>query len=466
MRKLTLATIAVIVIAAVRVAATYNVFSETNDEPMHISAGLQIFEQHRYDFHLVNPPLPRLFFAAGARAFGAHLDPEGFPKTLTSGAYPNTLIAARAANLVFLLIALAATWAWARREAGDTAALLTALLLANEPLLLGHAGLATHDVAAVAGVAVSLWAFSRRNPLLLGVAYGFAVLCKFSCIAFVPAACAAILLVRRERPRLRDLAIVFAVAAGVVCVGYGFFVGRFFQGLAGVYDIDRGAVLSYLHGEIRSHGWWYYFPVAVALKTTLPLLALAVASIFVPRARPYVAAAAAMLLLTTQSTLDIGARYVLPLYVPLALAAAVTIVEMRSRVLRAAAIVLVVAQIAVAAVAHPDYIAYFNALGGREPSRWLIDSNLEWGQDAKRLAAATRELHVDRLKLSIMTIADLDALGIPPREIVSPAFATHGWIAVGEHSYRVAQTQFGGRLWLDGLPYRRIGKSIRLYRVP
>ena len=59
-----------------------------------------------------------------------------------------------------------------------------------------------------------------------------------------------------------------------------------------MYDIDRGAILSYLHGEIRSHGWWYYFPVAVALKTTLPLLALGVASIFMARARPYVAAAA------------------------------------------------------------------------------------------------------------------------------------------------------------------------------
>jgi hypothetical protein len=462
MRKLTLAAVAMMAIAALRVAATYNVFSETNDEPMHISAGLQIFEQHRYDYHLVNPPLPRLFFAAGARAFGAHLQPEGISKTLASGSYPNTLIAARAANLVFLLIALAAAWAWARREAGEAAAFLTVLLLANEPSLLAHAGLATHDVAGVAGVALSLWALSRRNPLLLGAAYGFAVLCKFSCIGFVPAACAAILLVRRERPRLRELAIVFATAAAVVCIGYGFFIGRFFQGLAGVYDIDSGAVLSYLHGEIRSRGWWYYFPVAVALKTTPPLLMLAFGSLFVPRARPYLAAAAAMLLLTMHSTLDIGVRYVLPLYVPLALAGAVTLTSMRIR----AVVIVVAAQIFIAALVHPDYIAYFNPLAGSEPSRWLVDSNLEWGQDAKRLGAAARELHVDRLKLSIMSIADLDALGFPPRESVSPGFATRGWIAVGEHSYRVTQTQLGGRLWLDELPYRRVGKSIRLYHVP
>ena len=461
------AAIAIAIVAVIRVASTYDVFSETNDEPMHVSAGLQIFEQHRYDYHRVNPPLPRLFFAAGPRMLGAHLSPEGIGKTFYSNRYPATLIAARAGNLVFLLIALAAAWAWARREAGDTAAVLTVLLLANEPLLLGHAGLATHDAPATAGVALSLWAFSRRNPLLLGAAYGFAVLCKFSCIGFVPAACAAILLVRRERPRLRELAIVAATAAVVICAGYAFHVGLFADSLATLVRTDREGIRSYLHGEIRSKsGWWYYFPVALALKTTLPLLALALAGVFVARARPYVAAAAAMLVLTFPARLDIGARFVLPLFVPLALAAAVTIVEMRSRVARAAAVVLVVAQIAVSAVAHPDYVAYFNVLAGNEPSRWLIDSNLEWGQDAKRLAAAARELHVDRLQLSIMSIADLDVLGFPPREIVSPGFRTHGWLAVGEHYYRVAQTQLGGRLWLDGLPYRRVSKSIRLYRAP
>jgi len=465
-RSAGLAAVVVVIVAVVRVASTYAIFSETNDEPMHVSAGLQLLEQHRYDVQTANPPLPRLVLAAGPRMLGAHLPAEGFSKTLYTAAYPATLIAARAGNLVFLLIALAAAWAWARREAGDTAALLTVLLLANEPLLLGHAGLATHDAAATAGVALSLLAFSRRNPLLLGAAYGFAVLCKFSCIAFVPMACAAILLVRRERPRLRELAIVFAAAAIVICAGYGFAVHRFVEGVASLYRIDREGMLSYLHGGIRSTGWWYYFPVALALKTTLPLLALVLCALFVAPARPYAAAAAAMLLVTMKSTLDLGARYLLPLYVPMALAAAVAIVTMRRPILRAAAVMLVVAQMAVSAAAHPDYIAYFNAMAGNDPSRWLADSNIEWGQDVKRLAEAARTLHVGRIKLSIMSIADLDVLGFPPREVVSPGFETHGWMAVGEHSYRVTQAQLGGRLWIDSLPYRRVGKSIRLYYVP
>jgi hypothetical protein len=456
------AAAAIVAIALLRVAATHAVFSETNDEPMHVTAGIQIFEEHRYDVQNLNPPLPRLFFAAGPLLLGAHLVPEGFSRTLYTAAYPQTLITARAGNLVFLFIALVAAWAWARREAGDAAALLTVLLLANEPLLLGHAGVTTHDAAAAAGVALSLWAFSRRNALLLGAAYGFAILCKFSCIGFVPIACAAMLLVRRERPPLRDAAIVIVAAAVVVCAGYAFHPARFLEGIAALREIDRAGMLSYLHGELRTKGWWYYFPVAIALKTTLPFLSLALGGLFVPRARPYLAAAGAMLLLTLPSHLDLGARYVLPLYVPLALAAAVTLTSIR---LRSVAVVLIVAQIAVAALAHPDYIAYFNALAGRKPSRWLIDSNLDWGQDAKRLGAVARELHVDDLKIAIMTIADLDALGFPPREPVGAGLRTHGWIAVSEHMYRIARAQLGGRLWLDGLPYRRVGKSIRLYHV-
>src|SRR4051794_34500232 len=131
---LTLAAIAIALVTAIRIAAAWNVFSETNDEPMHVSCGLQIYEQHRYDFQTVNPPLPRLFMAIGPWLLGAHLPPSmpfpGITKTFYTADYPATLIAARAGTLVFVLIALAAAWAWARREAGELTAFLTVLLLA------------------------------------------------------------------------------------------------------------------------------------------------------------------------------------------------------------------------------------------------------------------------------------------------------------------------------------------------
>src|SRR5437016_5547008 len=122
-----LGAILVVIATIARIAATYDVFSETTDEPMHVSSGLQIYEQHRYDFQTVNPPLPRLFIAAGPWLLGVRLPRQmPLPGMMTmfysGGKYPASLIAARAGNLVFVLIALAAAWAWARREAGELAA--------------------------------------------------------------------------------------------------------------------------------------------------------------------------------------------------------------------------------------------------------------------------------------------------------------------------------------------------------
>ena len=41
--------------------------------------------------------------------------------------------------------------------------------------------------------------------------------------------------------------------------------------------------------------------------------------------------------------------------------------------------------------AHPDYLAYFNALAGDDPERIVVDSDLDWGQDIKRLGQRLRD---------------------------------------------------------------------------
>jgi hypothetical protein len=40
--------------------------------------------------------------------------------------------------------------------------------------------------------------------------------------------------------------------------------------------IEEQPKAAYLLGQISDRGWWYYFPIALALKTSLPLLILAV----------------------------------------------------------------------------------------------------------------------------------------------------------------------------------------------
>jgi hypothetical protein len=38
--------------------------------------------------------------------------------------------------------------------------------------------------------------------------------------------------------------------------------------------IEEQPKAAYLLGQVSDRGWWYYFPVALALKTTIPLLLL------------------------------------------------------------------------------------------------------------------------------------------------------------------------------------------------
>ncbi|HUR81440.1 MAG TPA: glycosyltransferase family 39 protein, partial [Thermoanaerobaculia bacterium] len=161
------AAFALIVLSALRVASTWTIYSATVDEPMHVSAGLEIYNQHAYTYQPENPPLPRLVLAFAPWLGGVEFDArrtiaEQLLRVFYSGGrYKTNLVLARAGNLLFFVLGSIAVWLWARRLLGDKGALIATALFTLQPMIAGHAGLATHDMAATAGVAWSLYAFSR-----------------------------------------------------------------------------------------------------------------------------------------------------------------------------------------------------------------------------------------------------------------------------------------------------------------
>src|SRR5450755_1449106 len=129
---------------------------------------------------------------------------------------------------------------------------------------------------------------------MLGAATAIAVLSKFTALLYLPAAAALTLLfyfvVKRPSPRRiggmvreRVPTLVMAVLAGAVIIwaGYWFSFGRvpgwgiklpapeFFDGLAVANAHNQRGHPSYLLGKFSLKGWWYYFPVALAVKTPL-----------------------------------------------------------------------------------------------------------------------------------------------------------------------------------------------------
>ena len=482
-RKADVAAILLIVLTVVRIASTWTVFSATMDEGMHVAAGLQVYTQHVYAYERVNPPLPRLVLAfmpwlAGV-PFDPALDKDEQQRVVfyANGHYARDLALSRAGNLLFFLIAALAVLAWARRELGSWGALIAVLLFTVQPMIVGHSGLATVDIAGTAGAAVSLLAFVRwlGAPSLpragvFGVAFGFAVLCKFSCIGFVPAACAAITAVRIARGTrlpwrdvLRAILVVLVIAELVIWTGYAFSFERFAYALHRLTQIDEAGHLGFLFGELRERGWWWYFPAAVGLKTTIASLLLGIGASVARRhhvAAEALAAAAAILAVAMTSHINIGIRHVLPLYVPLSVAGAAAVLSLWSTRRWIAAALLAWHSVA-SAIAHPDAFPYFNEAAGRTPWRLLSDSNIDWGQDALRLRDVVREKKIERIGLSVIGLHDWDALGMPAHYELRRGVPVRGWVAVSEYSMAV------GRVapWLEGRPYQRIGTSIRLYLV-
>jgi 4-amino-4-deoxy-L-arabinose transferase-like glycosyltransferase len=257
---------------------------------------------------------------------------------------------------------------------------------------------------------------------------------------------------------------------------------------------------AYLLGEVSHEGRWAYFPVAVLTKTptaTLLLVlfgvGLALRRLLVPspatgaeRAMPpelfLLLPLAAWAVAAMSANLNIGIRHILPGY-PLALVLAAgalrAMLDTGERAARPLAAALVAGTAFEVGLVHPHLLAFFNRVsGGPEHGRdYLVDSNLDWGQDLPGLAAWMQKNGVEHVNLAYFGSADPRAHGILCTWLPgSPFFAgvpeaprLPGYVAVSE-------TILTGVYWGEGLrafyaplaerePEVVIGHSIRVYRV-
>jgi hypothetical protein len=183
---------------------------------------------------------------------------------------------------------------------------------------------------------------------------------------------------------------------------------------------------AFLMGERREGTFLFFFPATFLLKTPLPLLLLLVAGAAAMLKKGTRAGADPFLwipvftyaALATTHGLDIGHRHLLPIYPFLSVIASrcaswpwtVPGPALRRALPAAGA----GAQVLAALLIHPHHLSYFNVLGGG-PSRgyrYLVDSNLDWGQDLKGLKAWLLAHPGPKPKLSYFGTADPGYYGI------------------------------------------------------
>jgi len=527
-----------VLLGVARIAATYRAVAQTSDEAPNLACGMQYLDLGRYDYGPFHPPLARVAMAIGPYLYGARSQKlpdrwqEGNAVLASAARYGMTLTLARIGILPFFVLACTTVWLWSRRLLGDWKALAPVFLFVNLPPVLAHAGVATSDMAVCAGVSTAVYAFTcwvegpnARRSILLGAACAVAFLAKFSAVVFLPLCFVAILFLRRQagplaRPVAKPLATSALAFFLLVWAAYGFAWGRVSEHIAedaagesgilrrvptawlhalerlpvpapkildGLWQVHmhvEGGHVAYLLGRNSLHGWWYFFPVALAVKVPLGILMLAAAGlVFVIRARRWemwapVVSAAAILLVCIPAGLNIGVRYVLPLFPMLAIVAgigAVYLLELPGRLRPGTAAALMLWAVISASAAHPDYLAYFNEIASRRPERFLVDSDLDWGQDTNRLAQELRRRQVPYLHMACLYTGDDRRLGLPSWDSLEPYRPVTGWVAVSftmlkSYGWLVQQQQGRGEpafAWLDRYqPAARIGKSILLYNIP
>lgn len=359
-------SVALVLLGTARIAATWFVLSHTVDEPAHIACGMEYLDRGVYRLEPQHPPLTRAAVAllprlAGARSQGlTGIWDEGLAILGSGAAFERNLTLARAGNLPFFWLAAALVFLFARRITGSPAAAAGAVFLFSfTPTVLAHAGVATTDMGFTALFLAAAYAGWRwlenpdpRRTALLGLAIGGAVLAKFSTLAFYPMTAALAVpgfwYFRRAdfRANLRryaaGLPAALLLAAVVIWAAYRFSWGpppgwsfavpapELFAGIDQVRHHDRAGHLTYLLGRVNTVGWWYFYVVALAVKTPLPLLAAGLGGLLLLSTRRFAAQGWILPALVIGvlgyaslfSNIVIGTRHVLPVYAALAIAGA------------------------------------------------------------------------------------------------------------------------------------------------
>jgi len=431
--------------------------SVTIDEFQALPSGLAILQSGEYRYLKGSPPLSPVLQAlpawmanvsAGEAALEAEINSwllgHRFAKEHPEN-YQNLFMSARAASALALLATLLLSWLIARRLYGSRGAFFTAVAAGFCPMLLAHGVLATPDIFLALGFLFFFWFLEQYRirggaweSLGLGFSLAFAASTKFTGLLLFPLLPIVTFVffgIKSFRGVFQawffgwlGIHLVYLFQGSFPPLGEFSFSSSFFQAVQASLpsalpvplpfeflrtldqQLGEPAYLSYLLGSSQKEGFFSYYLVAFFVKTPIAFIALALLASF--SSRKLEAKEKPLLLILVFFFLffslmrhkNIGLRYLLFLYPLLA----IWIGRLgRDRLPFAARekwgfSLLACGAFLSAALAWPNYLAYFNTLSGgsAQGHRYLLDSNLDWGQDLIGLKE-----FMDRQGIPILSLA-------------------------------------------------------------
>jgi len=487
--------------------------------------------------------------------------------------------------LLFFVLSATLIFKWGRKLYGNTGAITALILFSFSTTVIAHSRFVTTDVPALFGVLLATYYFvnyqkkpNRKKLVLASLAFGTALLLKFSTFLLVPffIVFAAIYgFVKNPRPadegapwifsKIKDSVKAMIQSIAVFIIGFVFVVwpvyyfhtynypperqyrdtrqllssygnrrfadpvvwasdkpvlraaAQYGLGLLMVNQRAVGGNTTYFLGEVSRFGWRSYFPIVYFIKEPLAWWGLVlIALIFASSQWQYSAKETinrgyhmvrnhpeefAMILwlviywgLSTSSTLNIGVRHLLPTF-PFAIllvsgqiSKLITLARNKGRQ-ALAGVSLVLAGLLGWYVyenlnVFPYYITYFNqTVGGPSGGyKYVVDSNLDWGQDLLRFSNWVKENKIQKVEFDYFGWADpsyylkerylwLNSSKYADANDFKTRNQSDGWIAISVTFLQGSQGPYDmpnkvNYLWLNSYqPLTVIGNSIFVYRI-
>jgi len=399
-----------------------------------------------------------------------------------AGRFPFLLVVARLGMIPLSCLAVGIVYCLAGSIFGMRAALPAAALYAFHPFVLANAALVGTDAGVATLMLTTLWLWHRhlRKPsiakvVFLSLPFAAALLAKTTALLLAPAmlAMAAIVCFESSGGRgkltlrlLRDWAFTSAVALLIVNAVYGFSgtfgrladlplqsqsilaVAQHHPGLrlplpalylrgmdAQMQDTEAqhaGGYKGFLFGKVFTGTRWDYYPLTLACKTPLGMWLLlpiaAVGLIACRRAWPLAVAAAVIFAGAAMLTnVDIGLRYLLPLFPLLCVLASVAWRnEWAGRIwLQRLVTGLLCLSIAESLLFCPRFLTYCNVAIAWPGQGWKVlnGADMDWGQGLIDLRQWMADNQVPSVRLAYFGSVDPALYGVNGTLISNPRAA-------------------------------------------
>ena len=444
------------------------------------------------------------------------------------------LFLSRLPNIFLGALLGAFVFAWSRRLWGTAGGYLSLFFFVLSPNILAHSSLATTDLPATAFFFITAYYLYRtategidaKKSALAAFFFAMGLASKHTMILIAPFMLAAFLISGKKsglKKTLQYAALLAGLTYLFIWAVYGFSfhssspgyappdwrafqpsaVARFLHflnewkflpesylyGLAGSVAGAGSGRAAFFMGEYSATGWASYFLTAFLIKTPIPAIIFLFASlIYFSREKDRLMKALFVILppliiflAFSAQKVNIGLRHVLPAYpfIFVLIGFVPSIKTGSAKFARAVFYACLVWYAYAGAMIFPHQLAYFNEFigGPKNGYKYLVDSNLDWGQDLPGLKEFMDRNGIEKIKLAYFGFSDPKYYGIdyeympgyfiPEPMNVRDDIELSGWFAISATMLQgvyLPERDFY-QLFREMKPVGHIGYSIFIYRL-